>query len=95
MITLPEPIEFQWDRGNEYKNEKHGISNQEIEEVFFDSKKVIGQDILHSKQEERYVLLGQTGNQRLLYVVWTRRSSKVRVISVRLVSKKKERRLYE
>ena len=48
MITLKEPIEFQWDKGNQNKNwEKHKVMQQEVEEVFSDSKKKISRDFCH------------------------------------------------
>lgn len=44
---------------------------------------VLDTDILHSGQEERYILLGKTKQQRLLFIVFTLRDAKIRVISAR------------
>lgn len=86
---------FQLDKGNKGKNyRKHKVTDQECEEVFFDHNKKIFKDILHSDQEERYVLLGQTKASRILFVVFTIRHQKIRVISARDLNKK-EKRLYE
>lgn len=94
-MLLPEPIEFLWDSGNIDKNRlKHGISNEETEEAFLDEGKRIAKDILHSKKEKRYILLGQTKKQRILFIVFTIRNKKIRVISARIVNKK-EVYLYE
>ena len=95
MVALPEPVAFVWDTGNERKNlEKHGVTPQEAEEIFFDPQKKLLQDKFHSGKEDRYILLGQTKRQRLLFVVFTIRSRRIRVISARDLNKK-ERPLYE
>ena len=95
MKILDNPSEFQWDKGNKGKNHlKHKVSDQECEEVFFDQNKKIFKDLLHSDGEERYILLGQTKENRILFIVFTIRSEKIRVISARNLSKK-EKMLYE
>lgn len=86
--------EFEWDKGNINKNKKHGVEDFESEEVFFDENKVILKDILHSQKEERFILLGRTKKGRILYIVFTERKKKVRIISARSVNKK-EVYLYE
>jgi len=86
--------EFIWDKGNIDKNWiKHKVSDSECEEVFFDENKVILKDVLHSDREERFVILGKTKKERLLFVVFTVRNDKIRVISARNVNQK-ERKLY-
>jgi len=94
MKVLPEPLEFQWDKGNIDKNLKHKVINEEIEEVFFDNKRYIFKDEIHSNGEERHRILGRTKKKRLLFVVFTVRKNKVRIISARDVNKK-EVYLYE
>ena len=95
MIALPEPTTFIWDQGNERKNlEKHGVTAQEVEEVFFDPQKKLLEDKFHSGKEDRYLLIGQTKRQRLLFVVFTIRNRQIRAISARDL-KRKERPLYE
>lgn len=87
--------EFIWDRGNSDKNlVKHQVRNSECEEVFFDENKIIIKDALHSGEEERFILLGETKRERLLFVVFTEREHKIRVISARDINKR-ERKLYE
>lgn len=52
MKSLPEPIEFNWDKGNSGKNErKHDIADKQAEEAFFDNNKVIYKDIFHSAKQ--------------------------------------------
>lgn len=87
-------LEFQWDNGNKGKNKKHGVEDSESEEVFFDQNKRILKDKLHSQKEERFRLLGKTKTQRLLFIVFTIRNRKIRIISARDVNKK-EVFLYE
>lgn len=95
MIRVKEPTEFVWDRGNKDKNwVEHKVTNEEGEETFLDKNKKIYKDKLHSNKEERYILIGKTKGQRLLYLVFTLRDKKARVISARDINRK-ERRLYE
>lgn len=92
---LKEVSGFEWDKGNREKSvRKHEVSNEECEEAFFDYNKEIQKDSLHSINEERYVLLGQTKQNRLLYIIFTIRKDKIRIISARDINKK-ERDLYE
>ena len=86
---------FIWDKGNIDKNWKtHRVANTECEEVFFDENKAVLKDVLHSGKEERFIILGKTGKSRLLFVVFTVRRKKIRIISARDTNKK-ERKLYE
>jgi uncharacterized DUF497 family protein len=95
VITIKEPHEFEWNKGNKDKNWlKHKVKNEECEEIFFDKKKKILKDVLHSGKEKRFIILGKTKKERLLFVVFTIRNKKVRVISARDVNKK-EVILYE
>lgn len=51
-------------------------------------------DPLHSENEERFTLLGQSTRNRLLVVVHTEREGKIRLISARLATAN-ERKTYE
>ncbi|MBI5244320.1 MAG: BrnT family toxin [Elusimicrobia bacterium] len=94
MHIDPGALEFEWDRGNAEKNKKHDVGDSESEEVFFDEHKIISRDPLHSGSEERSMLIGKTKAERLLFVVFTKRGKKIRVISARDVNRK-EMHLYE
>ena len=86
---------FEWDSGNRNKNlARHQVTTQECEEVFFNQNRKTQIDALHSKNEERYILIGNTKRSRLLYIIFTVRKEKVRIISARDINKK-ERKLYE
>ena len=86
---------FQWDRGNKEKNwDKHAVSNSECEEAFFNSPFIVSSDDKHSSSENRFYALGQTNDQRLLFIVFTVRQYKIRIISARDMNRK-ERSVYE
>jgi len=89
MRILSKPFEFQWDTGNTGKNfKKHKVQDREAEEPFFDKKKKIYKDILHSEKEERSILIGKTKKKRLLYEIFTVRDKRIRIISSRDINKK-------
>lgn len=95
MKLIKDIPEFDWDKGNKDKNwEKHLVKNEESEEAFFDEKKKILKDALHSGKEKRYILLGKTKNGKILFIVFTIRNGKIRIISARNLNKK-EVHLYE
>ena len=86
---------FQWDDGNSEKNWiSHQVSRSECEQIFFNQPLIVGSDEKHSKTEERYYVLGQTDENRLLFIVCTIRDELIRVISARDMSKK-EREVYK
>ena len=91
---LHDCLGFEWDKGNIDKNWiKHKVSSSECEQIFFNRPLLIQDDILHSKLEERYYVLGKTDTNRFLFVVFTIRNNHIRVISARDMSRK-ERRMY-
>ena len=65
----------------------------ESEEVFFNLPILLLDDVKHSRDEERYYVLGQTNAGRRLFISFTIRSEKIRVISARDMSHK-EREIY-
>jgi uncharacterized DUF497 family protein len=87
---------FDRDAGSARKNEKHGVTQSEAEQIFFNQPLLIIEDAQHSRNEVRYQALGKTDSGRLLHVTYTLRApgTKIRVISARAMSVK-ERRLYE
>ena len=86
---------FQWDEGNLLKNwEKHGVTHLEAEQVFFNEPLIVEDDVKHSQDEPRWYGLGSTDAKRMLMVVFTIRSTEIRVISARDMNRK-ERRVYE
>jgi uncharacterized DUF497 family protein len=77
-------VGFDWDEANVQKNwERHRVTPEEAEDVFFQEPLVVRGDLAHSKKEKRYYALGQTSGGRLLFVAFTVRRQLIRVISVR------------
>ncbi len=74
--------------------EKHGITIQEAEELFLDEDVLLVEDIEHSQKEERFIAIGKSTQQKLLFAAFTIRDDKIRIISVRIANQK-ERIQYE
>jgi uncharacterized DUF497 family protein len=86
---------FEWDAGNAEKNWlRHRVSQQESEQVFFNRPLVVAEDRLHSRGELRHYALGRTDAGRLLFVVFTLRGERMRIISARDMTRR-ERKEYE
>ena len=86
---------FEWDTKKARLNvKKHGISFDEASTAFRDPLSQTIDDPLHSKDEERFVLIGRSIQGRLLVIVHTERGDRIRIISARLATKK-ERFRYE
>ncbi len=94
-LELPEPIEFEWDEANKKKIWlKHKISAEECEQAFVSEEVFSQPDELHSGKENRYILVSKTKTARFLFIVYTLRKNKIRVISARSMHKK-EKDFYE
>ena len=96
MIDLTLIVGFDWNDGNARKNEKHGVSQSEAEEVFFNQPLLLLDDAPHSDQERRFHALGKTHEGRALHISFTLREdgTLIRVISAR-DRHRKERSIYE
>ncbi|MBK7281427.1 BrnT family toxin [Candidatus Aalborgicola defluviihabitans] len=96
MIDLSKIIGFNWDDGNARKNEKHGVSTAEAEQVFFNVPLLLLDDASHSQKEPRLHALGKTDEGRTLHITFTLRQAGqlIRVISARDMHRK-ERAIYE
>ena len=96
MINLSQITGFNWDDGNARKNEKHGVSMAEAEQVFFNAPLLLLEDSAHSQQEPRVHALGKTDEGRMLHIAFTLRQTGllIRVISARDMHRK-ERAIYE
>ncbi len=85
---------FDWDDGNRLKNQdKHGVSMEEAESAFFNRPLLVLPDVRHSADEPRSYGLGRTDDGRLLFIAFTIRGGKIRVISARDMHRK-ERQVY-
>ncbi len=88
MAERKDPLDactgFDWDDENASKNwEKHRVTPEEAEDIFFHTPLIVRGDVRHSRREKRYYALGQTGAGRHLFAAFTIRGSLLRVISVR------------
>jgi len=84
MRDFPGAGEFDWDEGNAGKIWlRHRVSAAECEQTFFNRPLVVALDDLHSQDEVRYAALGRTDAHRLLFVVYTLRGERLRIVSAR------------
>ena len=97
MIDWTKVSGFEWDKGNARKSvDKHGVSQSEAEQIFFNQPLLILEDPRHSQEERRFHALGMTDDARRLHIAFTLRAanSLIRVISARDMHRK-ERVIYE
>ena len=88
-------LKFEWDPQKAASNlAKHGVPFEEAATVFGDPLGRITDDPRHSEDEERFVLLGFSEQQRLLAVMFAERGEAIRIISARRAIPS-ERRDYE
>ena len=89
---LEQNILTEWDDDkNEENIKKHGLDFKTAELVFSDEYRVELFDEQHSADEERYITIGMVND--ILFVVYTLRDERYRLISARLATKK-ERQMY-
>ena len=76
-------MEFEWDENKNVENiKKHDIDFHEAAKAFYDENAVILFDDINSVEEIRYQLIGISPN-RLLFVSYTERFERIRIISAR------------
>ena len=87
----PLDVGFDWDEANAQKNwERHRVTPEEAEEVFFNEPLVVRSDIRHSQREKRYYALRQTSLDRYLFIAFTIRGKLIRVVSVREMNRREQ-----
>ncbi len=76
-------MEFEWEKEKAKLNaQKHGVTFEEAELAFYDENAVILFDDANSAEEVRYQLIAVSPN-RLLFVSYTERFERIRIISAR------------
>ncbi len=86
---------FEWDSRKAGSNlKKHGISFNETTTAFGDPLSLLMDDPKHSSDEQRFLVIGHSVQQRLLVVAFAERSPRTRIISARLATRH-ERNQYE
>ena len=88
-------LSFEWDPSKAKKNIKiHSVSFDEASTSFKDTLSLTIYDSLHSNEEDRFILIGNSYKNNLLVVVHTEKDDKIRIISARKATKN-EKKQYE
>jgi uncharacterized protein len=88
-------MQFEWDEEKAESNaKKHGVSFEEAQTVWEDYFNIEFFDPVHSVEEPRFLIVGESEAERLLIVAFTERDNRVRIINARELTPK-ERREYE
>jgi uncharacterized DUF497 family protein len=88
-------VRFEWDENKAASNQKkHRVTFKEAATDFSDSLAAIFDDVAHSGEEQREIIVGHSAENQLLLVCFTERSGAVRIISARRATKS-ERQDYE
>ncbi len=85
------PIKFEWNNlKNRINTEKHGISFEEASSVFYDENALLFDDPAHSKNEERFLIIGISRKARICIVshCYRNKESVIRIISARRATKR-------
>ena len=92
-----ETIKFEWDENkNKININKHKISFEEAQTVFYDEEALVIDDPDHSQEEERFIILGESCKANLLVVCHCYRASDtvIRIISARKATKTETKQYY-
>ena len=83
-------LRFEWDEDKNRENiKKHGVSFQEAQTVFLDENAMRFLDPDHSRDEDRFIMLGMSFKLRVLVVCHCHRKNDtvIRIISARKADK--------
>ena len=81
-------MKFEWDAVKAESNFKaHGVSFEVAKTVFDDAFALDRIDDREAYGEERFVIIGMTEGQVLLFVAYTERQGRIRIISARRATK--------
>ncbi|MFH2202974.1 MAG: BrnT family toxin [Elusimicrobiota bacterium] len=87
-------ITFEWDmKKNASNKRKHGVSFEEAQTAFYDENAMRFYDPDHSKDEDRFILLGMSLKLRVLIVCHCYREGDdvIRIFSARKADKREEK----
>jgi hypothetical protein len=71
---------FDWDNKKDIENQsKHGVSFAVAQRAFFDSHRVIAEDVNHSSEEDRFYCVGKV-DDGIMTVRFTYRDDVIRII---------------
>ena len=75
---------FEWDDEKAASNfEKHGVTFAEAATVFDDPLSAWTDDLRHSADEDRFLIVGMSARNRILVVIHTDREGRIRIIRPR------------
>jgi uncharacterized DUF497 family protein len=87
-------MDFKWDSQKAKANlSKHGVSFEDASTVFYDPFAKLGHDPDHSADEERYILIGHSQKNNLLFVihVYKENENTIRIVSARKATRNEKR----
>lgn len=85
---------FEWDENKNIINQqKHGISFEEASTVFYDTNAILFDDPDHSKEEERFLIIGLANNEKVCLVshCYRENNNTIRLISARKATKSEQK----
>lgn len=88
------PLSFLWDdRKSKTNKNKHDVSFEEAQTVFFDENSIEYYDPDHSLDEDRFLMLGLSYQLRVLVVSYyiRKKGTEIRLISSRKATKKEQK----
>jgi len=94
MYLQLDMIEFEWNLRKSRENaNKHGVTFEEAQSVFYDDNAIQFYDADHSDEEDRFILLGLSIELNLLVVCHCERENGevIRIISARKATRKESR----
>lgn len=83
-------IRFEWDEAKSRQNvRKHGVSFEEAQTVFLDDHAIRFYDPDHSRDEDRFIMLGMSAKLRTVVVChcYREEDAVIRIISARKANK--------
>ena len=92
-MLVADELTFDWDEGNAGHIARHGITPEEVEQVFVNDPRDLGADVAGG--EERYTGVGHTDLLRVLVLVWTMRGDRTRPITAFDASERLAKRYLE
>ena len=83
---------FEWHDEKAAANlEKHGVSFEEAQTVFYNPIAFVTCDPNHSEDEQRLIIIGHSAKWRLLFVSFTDREGAIRIISAQKATRMEQK----
>ena len=82
MVDIDPANMFEWDEANTSHIDVHRVEPQEAEDALLDPDRIPGR-VRRVPNERRWAIVGATETGRVLFVVYTRRDNRMRVVAAR------------